>query len=113
MQNIKGYNSNKNFGLRCENKIKNFYENKGWYVKQSPGSFGINDLTCIKKGQTHFVQVKGTRNPDKIPYISKDDTNKLNAKSKYNNAVPIIAKVMGNNQIRINNGINKKKQFIY
>jgi len=54
-------------GYRVERKIKLKFEENGWIVIRSGGSFGKADLVCMKNGKCIFLQVKSTRE-EKVYY---------------------------------------------
>jgi len=54
-------------GYRVEWKIKKIFEENGWIVIRSGGSFGDADLVCIKEGKCIFFQIKSTKK-EKIYY---------------------------------------------
>jgi len=55
-------------GYKVEWKIRKKFEEKGWMVIRSGGSFGEADLVCFKNGKCIFLQIKSTRKKEKILY---------------------------------------------
>jgi Holliday junction resolvase len=95
-----GKNSRYTKGIECEHDVKRCLEKRGWKVKQSAGSRGPADLTAefiVEKTHNHnelCIQVKSTRQANRIPYISPEETKKLISFAKKRNAEPIIARVI-------------------
>ncbi len=98
---VRGRNSNYKSGIRAENKVAQAYKAKGYNVKQSPGSRGINDLTCKKGNTTHYVQVKSSKVVGRTPHISPKDVGRLKSTSTRNNATSVIAKVNASGKMDI------------
>ena len=81
--------SNKTYGLNYERKEKRIWEDNGYTVMRSRGSFGMFDLiVCHKSDNWTLVSVKSTRKPT---FYYKKELEKI---SKFDNAPKGTEKVL-------------------
>ncbi len=88
-----GTASNKNYGLRAEQKVAKSLRGHGAKVDPSPGSLGASDLNVrFSSGRKWVVQVKATRKGSaKNP--TANEVRRLKNVATRKGATPVIAKV--------------------
>lgn len=84
-----GNNSNVAFGTVAEKMVENYFQQKGYETRLSPGSRGAADLICWNDFEVIYIQIKSSRT-NTIPNISDKDIDKLIRLAEKNNAVSLI-----------------------
>jgi len=57
-------------GTKSEYKVRKIFENYGWFVIRSTGSFSPVDLVCIRDRKVILVQIKSSSK--KIVYLKEE-----------------------------------------
>ena len=87
------------YGRKKELTMAQFLRNKRWRVSTSKASRGAEELLAEKGQRTWLIQSKATRG-ENFPVISSKDKQRLKAKAKRHNAIPVLgATLQGKNRI--------------